>query len=124
MTIKETFLKAKRDTLNEMTLQAKKEVYRNMKTGTTPDGAKMKPLSRGWIKVKGHSKPYLWKGFFYNSLRDKAIRDGNEIYIGSVGNPSRSSLAPKLNAIRPFFGLSEATGNKIINSSVASKFKI
>jgi len=107
----------------EINNELKDHINKNMKTGTQPDGQKMKPLSKAWIARKGHKIPYLWKGLFYKSIRDKKTKDGYEISIANIGNPSRAGLAPTLNKTRPFFGFTKNTGDKIFQSAVNKRFK-
>lgn len=102
----------------EMNNGVKSLLENNIYAGLKYDGGKVKKLSKAWIKRKGHSRPFLWKGLLQKSVRDKQTKSGYEIYISN----ERNLVAGYLQRDRPFFGFNKRKGENIIDSAIRKGF--
>lgn len=113
-----------------MAVASKQKVEAQMRSANKWSGRRVAPLSIAWVKKKGHTINFLWKGLLYNALAVRKVSDGEEVYVKDMGE-DRDEIASFLHyggvrrlrngkmyrvPPRPFFGLNEKSKDDIVNN--------
>lgn len=112
--------------IKEISDEVKKSVETDLKKPASFDNSSLKPLSRAWIKRKGHSRIFdgLRKGKqkLFNSVISKRISK-NEYWV-TFSNDKNEMIMDKLSKDgRRGFGVTDATLDRIVQY-VINKEKI